>query len=103
MSDRIVLSFREKSESRKQKEFLIAGVLFAHVPPLSIPNREVKACATDDTYRESGGESRLCQQLRTFSHTIRHQRAVFFICHYYEKSRHYKRRDFSITSTCYRL
>ena len=49
------------------KRLFDVGASFGRVPPLPIPNREVKAPLSHDTHRY-GGESRMC----------RHQSAVLF-------------------------
>jgi len=43
----------------KTSSFLLAGVSLERVPPLPIPNREVKALEPDDTCCFGGRESRV--------------------------------------------
>jgi hypothetical protein len=61
------------------KRFFDVGAFLEHALPLPIPNREVKVLQSDDTYRASGGESRMCRHQRTVSTKISFFKELIFI------------------------
>lgn len=62
----------------KTPTFSLAGVLLTRVPPLPIPNREVKAREPDDTCCFDGRESRVC----------RHSKVLAFLFELFSASRY---------------
>jgi len=64
---------------QKTKRFFDVGASLEHVPPLPIPNREVKVLQSDDTCRASGGESRMCRHQSTVSNKNQLPEELIFV------------------------